>query len=101
MKLRILTTAATSVLALSLAACAHDPVKLVKAYTEAANDLDPKCGKKVHLELKQREIIGWPLTIPVLEGTYDKDCKQATGELDDVTKQVIRQIVAEALEDFR
>lgn len=90
---RVLFAAAT---ALALSACAHDPANLMKAYTEAANDLDPKCGKKVHVEMKQREIIGWPVTVPVLTGTYDKVCNPEAF-LDANTKEAIRQIVAEAL----
>lgn len=80
--------------------CAHDPTKLMKAYTESANELDPNCGKKVHLRLEQREIIGWPITMPVLTGTYDKVCKPEVF-LDADTKEAIRQIVAEALADGR
>ncbi len=47
MKIRILTTAAAGVLAMSLAACvsAKDVTSLVKA----ANELDPDCGKDTHV----------------------------------------------------
>lgn len=99
MKLRILTIATASVFAVSLAACAHDPAKLISSYTAAANDLDPDCGKKIHLELGQREMIGWPVPVPVITGTYDKLCKPEVF-LDQATKDAIRQTVAEALEDF-
>lgn len=97
MKLRILTTAAAGVFAISLAAC--QTVSL-QEYAEAANTLDPGCGKKVHAQVQPVLIFGWP--VPIVSGTYDKECKGAEDvQLDETTKQVIRQIVAEALEEFR
>lgn len=91
MKLAIIAAAA-----LSLAAC--QTVSL-QEYAEAANTLDPGCAKKIHAQVQPVLIFGWP--IPLVTGSYDKDCKGNEAVLDDTTKQVIRQIVAEALEDFR
>lgn len=87
------------VAALLLGGCAHDPAKLIKTYTEAANELDPDCGKRIHLEMTQREIIGWPVTVPVITGTYDKLCRPEVF-LDAPTRDAIREAVAEALEDY-
>lgn len=91
--------AAVLLAGLALSGCATDPAKLLGAYTEAANTLDPDCGKKIHLDLRQREIVGWPLAVPEITGTYDKVCHPEMF-LDEATKAAIRAEVEAALEDF-
>lgn len=55
---------------LALVACASfDPV----AFAEAANTLDPHCGKRVSIKATPMLIFGFPL--PVFSGEYDKQCE--------------------------
>lgn len=55
--------------ALSLGAC---QTFTLEEYAQAANDLDPKCGKRIHLEVTPIIIGFW--VIPVISGSYDKSC---------------------------
>lgn len=55
---------------LALTACQHG--LSLEEYADAANKLDPDCGKLVHVELIPMLMFGW--VVPVVKGTYDKAC---------------------------
>jgi hypothetical protein len=55
--------------AIALAGCATPSLE---QYAKAANDLDPGCGKRVHLSVTPVIVGAW--VVPVIGGTYDKSC---------------------------
>lgn len=55
--------------AATLAGCATPSLE---QYAKAANDLDPGCGKRVHLSVTPVIVGAW--VVPVVGGTYDKSC---------------------------
>jgi hypothetical protein len=54
---------------LALAGCATNSFA---DYAKAANELDPGCSKKVHVEVRPLLVFGFP--VPLVSGTLDKDC---------------------------
>lgn len=91
--MKSMTLAAVAAASLALASCA---TASLREYAEAANELDPGCGKKVHAETEYLYIFGWP--VPVPKASYDKVCNaDQFVVLDDATKAAIRAEVSEAL----
>jgi predicted small secreted protein len=70
--MKIVAVAAVCAASLSLAGCATNMTEFMSTYVEAANTLDPGCGKDVRIDVLPLMMPWGP--IPFVTGSYRKAC---------------------------